>query len=154
MSKASKALTMSGRRRTLVAVRDRTSSQLAKALGVSAQTIRYHARRAGLPFSVTPGGHRRYDIDEVRAVLEHNAEGPFRESGAFPPAGQRLVFDANETATGLNESAALLHVATAGADERLADDEEQLPGEDFMDAFAVPGVARYPQEAHGVGAGA
>jgi DNA-binding transcriptional MerR regulator len=124
-------------------------------LGVSAQTIRYHARRAGLPFSVTPGGHRRYDIDEVRAVLERNNQGRFHETAVFPPAGQRLVFDADETATELNESAALLHAATAGADERSAvGDDEHLPHDDFMDGFAVPGIARYPQEAHGVGAGA
>ena len=105
---------------------------------MSAQTIRYHARRAGLPFSVTPGGHRRYDIDEVRAVLERNNQGRF-----------------HETATELNESAALLHAAAAGADERSAvGDDEHLPHDDFMDGFAVPGIARYPQEAHGVGAGA
>lgn len=137
-------------------VRDRTSSQLATALGVSAQTIRYHARRAKLPFSLTPGGHRRYDIDEVRAALEGDAQGRFRETAAFPPAGQRLVFDEDETATEVNESAALLFAASAGADERQPprDDERLSGGEDFMDAFAVPGVARYPQQAHGVGAGA
>jgi hypothetical protein len=32
-------------------------------------TVQAYARDGRIPFDVTPGGHRRYDLDEVRAAL-------------------------------------------------------------------------------------
>jgi excisionase family DNA binding protein len=50
-------------------VRNATTKDVAKALGVSDRSVRSYARAGLIPFTTTPGGHRRYDIDEVRAAL-------------------------------------------------------------------------------------
>jgi len=42
---------------------------IAEALGVSDRSVRLYAQSGRIPFSVTPGGHRRFDIDEVTAAL-------------------------------------------------------------------------------------
>jgi hypothetical protein len=133
-------------------MRNRTSSQLARELGVSAGTIRYHARKHGLPFDTTPGGHRRYDIDEVRAVLAAEPGSVDLDDGHF--GSDPLAFSETYAEVRLNESSALLLSATAGYDEStLTREDERLPV-DPMEFFAVPHVARYPTSAHGVGAGA
>jgi excisionase family DNA binding protein len=46
-----------------------TSKQLADQLHISAATIRLYARERLIPFSETPGGHRRFELDDVRAAL-------------------------------------------------------------------------------------
>ena len=46
-----------------------TSQQLAAQLNISASTIRLYARERLIPFKETPGGHRRFDLDDVRAAL-------------------------------------------------------------------------------------
>ncbi len=46
-----------------------TSKQLADQLNISASTIRLYARERLIPFSETPGGHRRFDLGDVRAAL-------------------------------------------------------------------------------------
>lgn len=131
--------------------RNRSSSELAAALGVSAGTISYHARRGELPFDTTPGGHRRYDIDEVRAVL---AGRPSRTALAATPAFGALALSDEDASAQLSESAALELAATAGGDERAdMPAGDRLPA-DPMDVFARPGIVRYPTSAHGVGAGA
>jgi hypothetical protein len=133
-------------------MRDRSSSQLAKELGVSAGTIRYHARRNSLPFDRTPGGHRRYDIDEVRSTLAAQPGSVDLDGGS--PASDPLEFSTLYADAELNESSALLLSATAGYDEQGLDRaDERLPS-DPMEFFAVPHVARYPTSARGVGAGA
>lgn len=38
-------------------------------LAVSAATVARYAREGRVPFSTTPGGHRRFNIDEVRGAL-------------------------------------------------------------------------------------
>lgn len=49
--------------------RSATTAEVAAALGVSPATVQWHARRHRIPFDVTPGGHRRYDVAEVQAAL-------------------------------------------------------------------------------------
>lgn len=49
--------------------RDAPSSQVAASLGISPATVQRYAREGRVPFATTPGGHRRFDIDEVRAAL-------------------------------------------------------------------------------------
>lgn len=49
--------------------RTATTQQVAAALGVTPSTVQTYSRERRIPFDVTPGGHRRYDIDEVRASL-------------------------------------------------------------------------------------
>lgn len=46
-----------------------TSSEVAAALGLKAATIQLRARQGRIPFGLTPGGHRRFDVDEVRAAF-------------------------------------------------------------------------------------
>lgn len=50
-----------------------TSQQVARELRVSPASIQRYAREGRVPFDVTPGGHRRYSVDEVRRAL---AGGP------------------------------------------------------------------------------
>lgn len=50
--------------------RTATTEQVAAALHVQPATVRKYAREQRLPFDTTPGGHRRFDVDEaVRAIL-------------------------------------------------------------------------------------
>jgi len=46
-----------------------TTKDIARALDVDEQTVRRYAREGIIPFAETLGGHRRYDLDEVRAAL-------------------------------------------------------------------------------------
>lgn len=60
-------------------MRNMTSKGVAEILGVRPTTVQRYAREGRIPFAATPGGHRRFDIDEVRAAL---AQPTFR--GAQP----------------------------------------------------------------------
>lgn len=131
------------------------TKKLAQQLGVSEQTIRYHALKGAFPCDATPGGHRRYDLDEVRAALRGVA-GPAhnsREPGAFPARGARI-----DLATPSGELTptmrAELHATAAYDEARFEQSSERLELPDFMGAFAVPGSARYPQRSRAVGADA
>jgi len=46
-----------------------TTSSVAADLGLSASAVQKYARDGEIPFEQTPGGHRRYDLDEVRSAL-------------------------------------------------------------------------------------
>ena len=46
-----------------------TTRDIARALDVDEQTVRRYAREGIIPFAETLGGHRRYDLDAVRAAL-------------------------------------------------------------------------------------
>lgn len=54
---------------------------VATALGISADTVGRYAREGIIPFEVTPKGHRRYNIEEVREAL----------ASALSPEPLRLV---------------------------------------------------------------
>jgi uncharacterized protein len=47
---------------------------VAEALGVTPERVRQYAIAGRIPFRTTPGGHRRYDIEAVRAALGHTIE--------------------------------------------------------------------------------
>jgi hypothetical protein len=49
--------------------RTATAAQVATALHVKAATVRKYARGRRIPFDSTPGGHRRFDVREVRVAL-------------------------------------------------------------------------------------
>ena len=49
--------------------RDLLSSKLADALNLSTDTIGRYAKLGLIPFEKTPGGHRRYNLSEVRLAL-------------------------------------------------------------------------------------
>lgn len=59
-------------------MRSLTSSEVSRALGVSSATIQRHARAGKIPYDETPGGHRRFDLEEVRAALKIEAAPPPR----------------------------------------------------------------------------
>jgi len=46
-----------------------TTKDVARALGISRQRVRQYAAEARIPFRLTPGGHRRYDMGAVYAAL-------------------------------------------------------------------------------------
>jgi hypothetical protein len=46
-----------------------TTRDIARALEIDEQTVRRYARDGLIPFAETLGGHRRYDLDEVRTAL-------------------------------------------------------------------------------------
>jgi excisionase family DNA binding protein len=50
--------------------RDATTKQVAATLGVTESTVQLYSRTRRIPFDRTPGGHRRYNVDEVRAALD------------------------------------------------------------------------------------
>lgn len=135
-------------------MRDKSAKDLAAALGVAVSTIRYQARLGALPHDETPGGHRRFDIDEVRATLAttRRVRAGLEPEGVdfgdpLAPSEDFAGFDSP------NESAMFELAATAGGEVELADDETRLP-EDPFEFYAVAGRVRYPQQAHGVGASA
>ena len=49
--------------------RTASSREVADVLGVSTATVQLYARAGKIPFSVTPGGHRRFEVAEVQAAL-------------------------------------------------------------------------------------
>jgi len=50
--------------------REATTRHVAAALGVTESTVQLYSRMRRIPFDRTPGGHRRYNLDEVRSALE------------------------------------------------------------------------------------
>jgi len=54
-----------------------TTAKVAEALHVKAAAVRQYARAGRVPFDVTPGGHRRFDVDEVvRAMRSESRQIP------------------------------------------------------------------------------
>jgi Transcriptional regulator, AbiEi antitoxin len=47
-----------------------SAGQVGKALGLTPKAIQHHAARGRMPFDVTPGGHRRYNLAETRTALK------------------------------------------------------------------------------------
>jgi hypothetical protein len=130
-----------------------STHELAAQLGVSEQTIRYHARRGAFPYDETPGGHRRYDLEEVRAALGSARGNILATETAFAPRGRRL--NLSLPSGQLTPTMAMQLQATAAYDEQRFEQpgERMTPG-GLMEPFAVPGSARYPQQSHALGAGA
>lgn len=57
-------------------IRSLTAGQVAAALYVSQATIGRYAVDGKIPFDTTPGGHRRFNLAEVRAALLRESEHP------------------------------------------------------------------------------
>lgn len=49
--------------------RTATTEALARALHVGPAAVRKYARQGRVPFDQTPGGHRRFDVDEAVSAL-------------------------------------------------------------------------------------
>jgi hypothetical protein len=66
--------------------------EVATALGISVDTVARYAREGIIPFEVTPKGHRRYDIQEVRdALASILSPAPLRLAASPAPQGRKLV---------------------------------------------------------------
>jgi hypothetical protein len=63
-------------------VRSASTSEVATALGLRPATVQMYARNGRISFDTTPGGHRRFSIDEVRVALDT------RQSAATAPPGR------------------------------------------------------------------
>jgi hypothetical protein len=68
-------------------MRAMTSQRVAQELRVSAASIQRYAREGRIPFDVTPGGHRRYSVEEVRRAL---AGGPRTHVTAIAVSGGKV----------------------------------------------------------------
>lgn len=66
------------------------ASALASALRLSVDSIGRYAREGKIPFDQTPGGHRRFDLDEVRLALDLEGDGAVRQIFGVPAATLRL----------------------------------------------------------------
>ncbi len=73
-------------RYTGIMVRTATSKEIAAELGVTATTVRKYALAGRLPCDRTPGGHRRYDIEEAKAALGVNSQAAHSVSPVDPSA--------------------------------------------------------------------
>ncbi len=58
-----------------------TTKEVADAFGLRSATIQLYARQGKIPFGTTPGGHRRFDLDEVGAAL---GKRPVPKTQALP----------------------------------------------------------------------
>src|SRR5215469_9897362 len=67
------------------------TTDVAEALGLRPATIQQYARNGLISFDTTPGGHRRFDIDEVRAELQADAEATVAPSVRFRGTSHWLV---------------------------------------------------------------
>lgn len=63
------------------------TAEVAAALGLRPATVQMYARNGRIPFDATPGGHRRFDVEEVRAALAGHQRGQARKA----PAAHALV---------------------------------------------------------------
>ena len=62
--------------------RTATTEELARALHVGPATVRKYARQRRVPFDTTPGGHRRFDVNEAVAALTADADSNERDTPA------------------------------------------------------------------------
>jgi excisionase family DNA binding protein len=82
------------------------AAQVARALRLSPDSIGRYARDGRIPFDTTPGGHRRFNLDEVRAAL---ADEPAPRQMFTVPAATRRVRQIRSVTT----PAAAVHPAAA-----------------------------------------
>ena len=53
-----------------------TSTKLGAALGITKTTVNRLAQRNQIPFVLLPSGHRRYDVEAVKAALDGSRATP------------------------------------------------------------------------------
>lgn len=85
-----------------------SSSEVAAALGVSPASVQRYAREGRIPFTTTPGGHRRFDIEQVRVALQPRTRTPH----ALSPLGTATAVVLTALAVEFREVVALLQGAT------------------------------------------
>lgn len=106
---------------------DRTAeaAEVAAAFGVSVDSIGRYAREGRIPFSTTPGGHRRFSIDEVQHALGA-AHTPANGLFTVPSSTRRrrriraVATTSTQVAAFLDSSETIPQAAGSAADELLA----------------------------------
>lgn len=86
-------------------VRSTRSAEVARLLGVSPATIQRYAREGFIPHTTTAGGHRRFDVDEVREALRR-----IQPSEAVASPSRQACKAVILTALGVEMAAVLRHV--------------------------------------------
>lgn len=82
-------------------------------------TVQAYSRECRIPFDLTPGGHRRYDLDEVRTALgrgDASALTPIVSGGL----GAGAEFVRSEMATLDTMRRAMIGEVLAGSDPDIA----------------------------------
>jgi len=75
------------------------TQDVAAALGVTENTVQLYSRENRIPFDRTPGGHRRYDIAEVRAALDVGSTGSLLTPMSTPGLGTGATVPRSLTAS-------------------------------------------------------
>jgi hypothetical protein len=100
--------------------RTATTKQVAAALGVKATTVQLYSRQHRIPFGLTPGGHRRYDVDEVLGVLRATTDPSALTPMTEPGLGAGEVFDRSTMATMDTERRSIAGETFAGSKQAPA----------------------------------
>ena len=114
--------------------RTATTQQVAAALGVKATTVQLYSRQHRIPFDLTPGGHRRYDLDEVLAVLSATTDLSALTPLTAPGLGAGEVFGRSTLATMDTERRTTAGEAFTGS--------QQAPGSERSAALDLIGHSR------------
>jgi nucleoside phosphorylase len=85
--------------------RSARSAEVARIIGVSPATIQRYARESLIPYTTTAGGHRRFDVEEVREALKRSQPTAIAQS-----PGRRTCKAVILTALGLEMTAVLRHL--------------------------------------------
>lgn len=88
---------------TTSAYRTMRTGQIAKALGLSVQTVRAYAREGRIPASPTPGGQYRFDLEEVRRTLTPVTGVALRPARSLVPLARATVAVGMATRTVVDE---------------------------------------------------
>lgn len=95
-------------------MRNATTKEVAAALHVEPTTVQRYARDGRIPFDTTPGGHRRFDVDEVIRFLD-SEDATFVARRDFVGLGDGRDIVRSRT------SSMLLAARTTRAEEVIAD---------------------------------
>ena len=102
--------------------RDLTTAAVADQLGLSASTVQKYAREGAIPFETTPGGHRRYNLGEVRRAL-YPPPPALQSLELRSPLGAGSRIDLSESARLQRDARST--VSPAGDASHLEDDHSQ-----------------------------
>jgi len=110
--------------------RTASTRQVAAALHVKPATVRKYAREDRIPYDVTPGGHRRFDVGEavaaVRGAVDGEDLGGDLEEGTTAPPFARVrpatVVSLVASARVRHERSAPVHDSSTEVDDWAAED--------------------------------